>query len=82
VRSLKQLAHRNGKPKPHASERTKSRWRMRRNIQNATDENRQSKIEEALEKTRERFEHLRPKLFERILGAKATAKGKRVTVDL
>jgi len=49
------MSHRNGKPKPHARERTLSRWRMRRNISTAQDENRQSKIEEAKQMVREKI---------------------------
>ncbi len=41
-------------PKPHARERTWSRWRINHAIKNKTDEVRQSKIEELKEKARER----------------------------
>lgn len=42
-------------PKPHASERTWSRWRMRMNIETKQDEVRQSRIEEVKEKALERI---------------------------
>jgi len=53
------MAHRNGKPKPHASERTKSRWRMRRNISTTEDETRKSRLEEVKEKAKERVSFLK-----------------------
>ena len=42
-------------PKPAATERTWSRWRMRKNIQTRQDENRISKIEEIKQKALERL---------------------------
>ena len=46
-------------PKPSASERTWSRWRMRKNIQTKQDEVRKSRIEEIKEKALERFNFLK-----------------------
>jgi len=42
-------------PKPSATERTWSRWRMRKNIQTKQDETRISKIEEIKQKALERL---------------------------
>lgn len=42
-------------PKPHARERTWSRWRMRMNIETKQDEVRQSRIEEAKQMVREKI---------------------------
>ena len=46
-------------PKPAATERTWSRWRMRKNIQTRQDENRISKIEEVKQKALERLNWFR-----------------------
>lgn len=42
-------------PKPHASERTWSRWRGRRNIETKQDEVRRSRIEEVKQMMREKI---------------------------
>ena len=44
------MSHRNGKPKPSASERTKYRWRDRHNIMTVHDKERKSWFERIKEK--------------------------------
>lgn len=53
------MSHRNGKPKPHASERTQRRWRDRRDISTSEDNAYFKSLEEVKAKAREYLERFK-----------------------
>ena len=69
------MSHRNGKPKPHASERTQRRWRDRRDISTSEDNAHFKSLEEVKIMAREFLE--RNKIIPKVNPNDIVIKGER-----